>query len=144
MYLPLVQFILGGRHEELEKGYQPPGVARKQLMSETLLHFLLVLDTAKKLVVFVQQLVALSIQLLHHLCHPAVLALSAMSIRQLTVRTPARGTRPRGAEAVDCHLSTIHAERIEISSATPYLPIIEYPVLVHTRYIQVQTQYILL
>ena len=59
MYLPLVQFILGGRHEEFEKGYQPPGVARKQLVPETLLHFLLVLDTTNKLIVFVQQLVAL-------------------------------------------------------------------------------------
>ena len=132
MYLPLVQFILGGRHEALEKGYQSPGVAWKQLVPHTLLHCLLVFDTANKLVVFIQQLVALSIQLFHHLCHLAVLALSAMSIRQLTVRTPARGTRSRGAEAVDGYLSTIHAERIEISSATSYL------------YIQVQTQFILL
>ena len=53
MYLPLVQFILGGRHEELEKGYQPPGVARKQLVPQTLLHLLLVFDTANKLVVLV-------------------------------------------------------------------------------------------
>ena len=113
-------------------------------MSETLLHFLLVLDTANKLVVFVQQLVALSIQLLHHLCHPAVLALSTMSFCQLTVWTPARGTRLRRAEAVDSHLCTIHAQRIKISLATPYLPIIEYPVLVHTTYIQVQTKCILL
>ncbi len=56
-----MQFILGGKHEELKEGYQLPGVARKQLGPETLLHFLLILDKANKLVVFVEQLVVHSI-----------------------------------------------------------------------------------
>jgi hypothetical protein len=115
-----VQFILGGRHEELEEGYQQPDVKWKQLVPETLLHFLLILDTANKLVVFVQQLIVRSIQLLHHPCHPAVLALPAMPVHQLTVQTPARGALPLRAKAVDSHLRTIHAD---ISSATQHLPV---------------------
>ncbi len=47
-----MQFILGGSHEELKEGYQPPGVALNQLVTEMLLHFLLIIDTANKLVVF--------------------------------------------------------------------------------------------
>ena len=30
MYIPLVQFVLGGRHEELKEGYQLPSVVLKQ------------------------------------------------------------------------------------------------------------------
>jgi hypothetical protein len=77
---PLVQFVLGGRHEELEEGYQPPSVARQQPVPETLLYFLDILDAPNQRVITVQQRVARSIQLLHHFSHPAVLALSAMSV----------------------------------------------------------------
>jgi hypothetical protein len=37
-YLPLVQFILGGRHEEIEEGYQPPkkGINRQALRRSSL------------------------------------------------------------------------------------------------------------
>jgi hypothetical protein len=52
-----------------------------------------------------------------------ITTLSAMPVSQLTVLTPAGGARPRRAEAVDSHLSAIHAERIQISLATQHLPI---------------------
>jgi hypothetical protein len=60
-YSSLVQFILGGRHEELEEGYQEPVVEWKQPVPEILLHFLLILDKTNKLVVFIQQLIKHSI-----------------------------------------------------------------------------------
>jgi hypothetical protein len=94
-YLPLVQFVLGGRHKELEEGHEPPRVARQQPVPEPLFHILYILDAPDELVVIVQQLVPRSIQLLHNLCHSAVVALSTMRISQLGVRTPASCARPR-------------------------------------------------
>jgi hypothetical protein len=77
---------------------------------ETLLNFFYILDTSNKHIVLVQLFVAGSIKLLHDLCHPAVLAGSAMTIGQLVIRTPASGTRSHRAETVDGDLSTVHAE----------------------------------
>ena len=110
MYIPLVQFVLGGRHEELEKGNQPPCIAREKPVPQPLFDFLDVIDTPNKLVIFIQQPVPLCIQLLHHRCHPAILALPAVCIRQFIVRTPTGCTRTHRAQAIDSHLSTIHAE----------------------------------
>ncbi len=116
-----MQFVLGGRHEQLKERHQSPCVARKQPVSQTLFHFLDILDTPNQLISIVHQLVPGSIQLLHHLCHPAVMALATMSIGQLAVRTPAYGARPGRAKTVHCNLSSFHAERIKICTGTSHL-----------------------
>ena len=123
-YIPLMKFVLWGRHEQVKERNQSPCVARQQPVPETLLHFLYILDTPNNVIIIVQQRVSGSIQLLHHLCHPAVMALSTMSIGQLTVRTPARCARPRRAKTVDSHLSSIHAEGIQVGTHKSYLSIV--------------------
>jgi hypothetical protein len=126
MYIPLVKFVLVGRHEELEGACQPPCIVREmpQAMPQTLSLFLYVLGTPDKLVILVQQLVARSIQLLHHLCHPTVPTGPSVPIGQLIIRTPARWTGPHRAEAIDGNLCTIHAERIQICTHTSHLPFV--------------------
>ena len=120
-HIPLMQFVLGARHEQLKERHQPPCVAREQPVPQALFHFLDILDTPNQLIIIVQQLVPGSIQLLHNLCHPAVMAHATMSIGQLTVRTPARGARPSRAKTVDSNFSSIHAERIKICAGTSHL-----------------------
>ena len=88
-----MQLVLGARHEQVKERNQSPCVARQQPVPETLLHFLDILDKTNHLIIFVKQLVPGSFQLLHHLCHPAVMALSTMAVSQLTVRAPARWAR---------------------------------------------------
>ena len=119
-----MQLVLGARHEQVKERHQSPCVARQQPVPETLLHFLYILDTPNKVIIIVQKRVSGSIQLLHHLCHPAVMALSTMSIGQLTVRTPARCARPRRAKTVDSHLSSIHAEGIQVGTHKSHLSLV--------------------
>ena len=88
---------------------------------QALFHFFDILDTPNQLIIIVQQLVPGSIQLLHDLCHPAVMALATMSIGQLTVRTPARGARPSRAKTVDSNFNSVHAGRIKICAVTSRL-----------------------
>jgi hypothetical protein len=116
-----MQFVLWVRHEQLKERHQSPCVALKAPAFQTLFHFLDILDTPNQLVSNVQQLVPGSIQLLHQLCHPAVMALATMSNGQLTVRTPACGARPSRARTVDSNLSSVHAERIKICTGTSHL-----------------------
>ncbi len=92
-YIPLMQFVLGRRHKELKERYQPPCVARKQSVPQPLLHLLDIFHKSNQLIIVVQQIISGSIQLLHHLCHPAVMALTTMTVSQLTVWTPARRAR---------------------------------------------------
>ena len=87
-----MQLVLGRAHEELKKGNQPPSVAWEQLVSEALFHLLYILDTSNQHVILVQQRITLSIQLCHHLCHPADFGRQAVSISQLIVRAPTRWT----------------------------------------------------
>ena len=92
-YIPLMQFVLRRRHEEIKERYQPPCVAREQSVPQPLFHLLHVFHSSNQLIIDVQQIIPGSIQLLHHLCHPAVMALSTMAVSQLTVRAPARWAR---------------------------------------------------
>ena len=80
-----MQLVLGRAHEELKERNQAPGVAQEQLVSETPVHLLYILDTPNEPVVIVQELAPLCIQFLHHLCHSAVTVctLSTMWIGQL-------------------------------------------------------------
>ena len=119
--LPLMQLVLGRAHEQLKERNQAPSVAREQLVSETLFHIFYILDTSNQLVIRVQQHITLSIQLRHDLSHSAILACPAVCICQLTVWAPTSCTRANRAQTVDCHLSTIHAERIEVCSAPAHL-----------------------
>jgi hypothetical protein len=121
MQLPLMQLVLGGAHEELKERNQAPSVLGEQLVPEALFDFLDIFDKPNQLTIVVQQLVTSSIQLSHHLCHFAVLSRSAMGISQLIIGAPTRNTRAGRAQTVDSHLSTIHAEGIQISTAPAHL-----------------------
>ena len=126
-----MQLVLGRAHEELKERNQAPSVAWEQLVSETLFNFRYILDTSNQLVICVQQHVTLSIQLRHDHSHSAVLAHPAVCIRKLTVRAPTRCTRADRAKAVDCSLCTIHAERIQICTASAHLQTIYQHILVY-------------
>ena len=88
-----MQFVLRRRHKEIKELHQPPCVAREQSVPQPLLHLLHVFHSSNQHIIVVQQIIPGSIQLLHHLCHPAVMALSAMCVSQLTVRAPAGWAR---------------------------------------------------
>ncbi len=88
-----MQFVLGHRHKELKERYQPLCVALEQSVPQLLLHLFDIFHTSSQLIIVVQQIILGSIQLLHHLCHPAVMALTTMTVSQLTVWTPARRER---------------------------------------------------
>ena len=88
-YIPLVKFVLGAGHKQVEEGNQSPSVTWEKFVPQLLFYCLAILDTSYKVIILVQELVQRCIQLLHDMCHITVSALSAMSIRQLIVRTPA-------------------------------------------------------
>ncbi len=119
--LPLMQLVLWRAHEELKERNQAPSVAREQLVSESPFHFLYILDKSSQLVISIQQHITLSIQLRHDLSHSAVLARPAVCISKPTVWAPTQCTRMDRAQTVDCNLSTIHAERIQICTAPAHL-----------------------
>jgi hypothetical protein len=125
-----MQFVLGRAHEELKERNQA-SVAWEQLVLETLLHLLYILDASNQLVILVQQHITLCIQLCHHLSHFAVLALPAVCICKLTIGAPTRCTREDRAQTVDSNLSTIHAERIQICTAPAHLQTICQHILVY-------------
>ncbi len=85
-----MQLVLGRAHEALKERNQAPGVAREQLVSETLFHLRYIYHTSNQLVMCVQEHITLSIQLLHDLSNSAVLELPAVRISnlKLTVRAP--------------------------------------------------------
>ena len=85
----MVKFVLGTGHEQVKEGNQPPSVTWEKFVPQNLFYCLAILDTPYKLIFPVPELVQRCIQLLHDMCHITVSALSAMSIRQLIVRTPA-------------------------------------------------------
>ena len=116
-----MQFVLWRAHEELKERNQTPSVAGEQLVPEALFHFDDILDKSNPRVILVQQRITLGIQLRHHLSHSAVLARPAVCISKLIVWAPTRCTRADRAQAVDSNLSSIHAERIQISTAPPHL-----------------------
>ena len=120
-YIPLMQFVLGCRHEQIKERHQTPCVARQQPMPVLLLYFFDIFDTPDQGIIIVQQVVPGSIQLLHDLCHPAVLALATMAISQLTVWTPACWTRTRRAKTIGSNLRSIHAQGIQIGTAKSHL-----------------------
>jgi hypothetical protein len=87
-YIPLVKFVLGAGHKQVEEGNQPPSVTWEKFMPQIFFHCLAILDTPYK-VILVQEHVPRCIQLLRNMRHVAVFALSAMSVCQLVVWTPA-------------------------------------------------------
>jgi hypothetical protein len=107
MYSPLVQLVLRCAHKELKNRNQKPSIAREQFVTKPLLDILDILDTPNQLICVVQFLVSSNIQLLHDLCHFAVLKISTMCISKLIVRTPACCTRTGRAQAVDGNLGTV-------------------------------------
>jgi hypothetical protein len=115
-----MQLVLGRAHEQLKERNQAPSVAGEQLVLEALFHLRYILDTSNQMIILVQQSITLSIQLSHHLSHPAVLARPLMGISKLIVGAPTCCTRADRAQTVDCYLSTIHAERIQICTGSAY------------------------
>ncbi len=151
-----MQLVLGREHEELKERNQEPSVVLEQLVSEKLFHLHYILDKSNQLIIGVQQHITLSIQLCHDLSHSAVLALPAVCISKLTVWAPTRCTLADRAQTVDCNLSTIHAERIQMCTAPAHLQticqhILVYPCMyllytmtyhVHIMYIHVCSMYV--
>ena len=56
-YIPLMKFVLWGRHEQVKERHQSPGVVRQQPVPQTLLHSLDILDTSNNMILFIEQVV---------------------------------------------------------------------------------------
>jgi hypothetical protein len=72
--VPLVQFVLWARHEQLKVGNKHPCVAGEQPMTDALLSSVDVFGTTRQSVILlIQELIQCSLQLGQNFLHPPVL-----------------------------------------------------------------------